>query len=203
MDIPDRLTRAAENGDAAAVARLLDAGAEADAPNSVRRTALDLAVNAGHVDVVRLLLAAGADPCRRTGEYRELTPMLQAAMRPDPEMIRVLLDAGASMDAQGPMEWVPLVVAATSGDRGHPQTVVLLLDRGADIDAVMKGRTALEYALTTGRTLMARWLLGRGAAPTEYALGLAHSRARQSPEDAKKYAPVLGALHARLSELDG
>ncbi|MFB7695016.1 ankyrin repeat domain-containing protein [Streptomyces sp. NPDC002466] len=59
MDMPDRLTRAAENGDAAAVARLLDAGAEADAPNSVRRTALDLAVNAGHVDVVRLLLAAG------------------------------------------------------------------------------------------------------------------------------------------------
>ncbi|TXS81037.1 ankyrin repeat domain-containing protein [Streptomyces sp. sk2.1] len=128
--------------------------------------------------------------------------MLRAAMRPDPEMIRVLLDAGAVMDAQGPMEWVPLVVAATSGDRGHPQTVVLFLDRGADIDAVMKGRTALEYALTTGRTLMARWLLGRGAAPTEYALGLAVGRARQSPENAKKYAPVLGALHAHPSELD-
>ncbi|MGW1188211.1 ankyrin repeat domain-containing protein [Streptomyces sp. NPDC002559] len=202
MGIPDRLTRAAEDGDVAAVAQLLDAGAEVDSPNSVRRTALDLAVGAGHVDVVRLLLASGADPCRRTGEYDELTPMLQAAMRPDAEMVGALLDAGASMDAQGLMEWVPLVVAATSGDQGHPWTVVLLLDRGADIDAVMKGRTALEYAVTTGRTLMARRLLGRGAAPTEYALGMAFSRARQSQENAKKYAPVLSALHARVSELD-
>ncbi|MET9921248.1 ankyrin repeat domain-containing protein [Streptomyces sp. NPDC006435] len=201
MDMPDRLTRAAEDGDVAAVAQLLDAGAEVDSPNSVRRTALDLAVGAGHVDVVRLLLASGADPCRRTGEYDELTPMLRAAMRPDAEMVGVLLDAGASMDAQGLMEWVPLVVA-TGGDQGHPWTVVLLLDRGADIDAVMKGGTAFEYAVTTGRTLMARWLLGRGAAPTEYALGMAFSRARQSPENAKKYAPVLSALHARVSELD-
>ncbi|MEU9669870.1 ankyrin repeat domain-containing protein [Streptomyces bobili] len=43
MGVPDQLTWAAENGDVAAVARLLDAGADVDAPNSVRRTALELA----------------------------------------------------------------------------------------------------------------------------------------------------------------
>ncbi|WP_435881363.1 ankyrin repeat domain-containing protein [Streptomyces bobili] len=81
MGVPDQLTWAAENGDVAAVARLLDAGADVDAPNSVRRTALELAVSAGHAETVRLLLAAGADPRRPAGEYEELTPLILAAMR--------------------------------------------------------------------------------------------------------------------------
>ncbi|WP_329117169.1 ankyrin repeat domain-containing protein [Streptomyces sp. NBC_01353] len=196
MDIPNQLTRAAEDGDVAAVARLLGAGAEVDAPNSVRRTALDLAVSAGHAETVRLLLAAGADPCQRTGEYDELTPLLQAAMRPDTDVVRALLAAGAPMCAQGKMDWVPLVVAATSGDLGYPQIVVLFLDHGADINAVMKGRTALELAVAGGKVQMARWLLGRGAVPTAHALSTAHHHARRSPEDAERYALVIHALHA-------
>ncbi|MEU5984065.1 ankyrin repeat domain-containing protein [Streptomyces sp. NPDC047434] len=196
MDSEHELTRAAQDGDVASVARLLSAGAEADAPDARRRTALEVAVDAGQAEIVRLLLAAGADPCRPTGEYDELTPLLQAAMRPEAEIVKLLLDAGAPLGAQGRMSWVPLVVAATSGDQGYPWSVVALLDHGADIDAVMKGRTALECAVTGGKVRMARWLLGRGAAPTEYALSIAHHRARRSPEDEERYLPVLHALHA-------
>ncbi|MFF8315539.1 ankyrin repeat domain-containing protein [Streptomyces bobili] len=201
MDIPDQLTLAAENGDGPAVARLLGAGAEVDAPNSVRRTALELAVSAGHAETVRLLLAAGADPRRPAGEYEELTPLLLAAMRPNAEVVTALLTAGAPMGSQGLMGLVPLAVAATSGDEGYPQIVLLFLDHGADINAVMRGRTALELALASGNVLMARWLLGRGATPTRYALGMACNRARQSPDAAERYAVVIDALHAaRLEE---
>ncbi|WP_432752266.1 ankyrin repeat domain-containing protein [Streptomyces sp. JL2001] len=126
MDSEHELTRAAQDGDVASVARLLSAGAEADAPDARRRTALEVAVDAGQVEIVRLLLAAGADPRRPTGEYDELTPLLQAAMRPEAEIV----------------------------------------------------------------------LLGRGAAPTEYALSIAHHPARRSPEDEERYLPVLHALHA-------
>ncbi|MGA5499469.1 ankyrin repeat domain-containing protein [Streptomyces cinereoruber] len=82
MDVVDRLTRAAEDGDAALVTHLLGAGAgaEVDVVGTAGRTALDLAVHAGHARIVRVLLAAGANPRQAVGGYRELTPMCLAAM---------------------------------------------------------------------------------------------------------------------------
>ncbi|MFG3518359.1 ankyrin repeat domain-containing protein [Streptomyces bobili] len=200
MGVPDQVTWAAENGDVAAVARLLDAGADVDAPNSARRTALERVVSAGHAETVRLLLAAGADPRRPAGEYEELTPLPLAAMSPDVEVVTALLTVGAPVGSQGLMGLVPLAVAATSGDQGYPHIVDLFLGHGADINAVMRGRTALELALASGKVLMAWWLLGRGATPTRYALGMAYNRARQSPDAAERYAVVINALHAARPE---
>ncbi|WP_327254476.1 ankyrin repeat domain-containing protein [Streptomyces sp. NBC_01244] len=196
MDLPNQLARAAEDGDAQTVTRLLAEGAEADAPNVRRCTPLELAVSAGRPETVRLLLAAGADPGGPAGEYGELTPMLLAAMGPDLEVVRALLDAGAPVGPQGKMELVPLPVAATSGDEGHPHIVALFLDRGQDIDVVMKGHTALELAVDQGRPRMARWLLGRGAKTTEHALSVAYHRARRSPEEEALYKPLFLALYA-------
>ncbi|WP_239484475.1 ankyrin repeat domain-containing protein [Streptomyces sp. CS081A] len=80
MDVVDRLTRAAEDGDAALATHLLGAGAEVDVVGTAGRTALDLAVHAGHARIVRVLLAAGANPRQAVGGYRELTPICLAAM---------------------------------------------------------------------------------------------------------------------------
>ncbi|MFE9563582.1 ankyrin repeat domain-containing protein [Streptomyces sp. NPDC006487] len=203
MDLSNQLARAAEEGDAPTVIRLLAEGAEADAPNARRRTPLELAVSAGQAETVRLLLAAGADPGGPAGEYAELTPMLLAAMHPDLEVVRALLDAGAPVGPQGEMELVPLPVAATSGDEGHPHIVALFLDRGQDVDVVMRGRTALELAVRQGRPRMARWLLGRGARATEHALGVAYHRARRSPEEEALYKPLFLALYAARPGKDG
>ncbi|MFI6672623.1 ankyrin repeat domain-containing protein [Streptomyces sp. NPDC050481] len=90
MDQAEQLTRAAKDGDAAGVARVLSEGAEVDTPNAARRTALDLAAREGHTEIVRLLLAAGADPQQQTGEYDETTPLCQAAMHGHTEAVRVL-----------------------------------------------------------------------------------------------------------------
>ncbi|WP_312847683.1 ankyrin repeat domain-containing protein, partial [Streptomyces sp. WAC08241] len=195
-DRVEQLTRAAEDGEAAVVARSPSAGVGADAPNTARRTALDLAAREGHAETVRLLLAAGADPQQQTGEYAESTPLCQAAVHGHTEVVRVLLDAGAPTCAQGRMGHVPLVLAATSGDQGHPQTVDLLLDHGTDIDAVMKDRTSLEWAALFGQVQMVRHLLTRGATPTGKALGEAHEHAKRFPKAAERYGLIIDALRA-------
>lgn len=112
MDMVDRLARAAGDGDVAVVRRLLDADAEVDAPVRAGRTALDLAVRAGHAETVGVLLAAGADLRQRAGEYAELTPLCLAATCGYTAVVEVLLEAGAPTGAQGRMGYVPLVLAA-------------------------------------------------------------------------------------------
>jgi ankyrin repeat protein len=196
MDIADQLARAAGDGDAAAVAQLLGAGAPVDALSMAGRTALDLAVHAGHAETVRVLLAAGADPRQRAGEYGELTPLSLAAMYGHTAVVGIPLDVGAPTGAQGRMDYVPLVLAATAGEQGHPQTVDLLLRHGVDIDGMMKDKTPLEWAAAFGQVHMVHQLLARGATPTAKALSGARTGAKRSPEAAEKYTLIVDALHA-------
>ncbi|MCD9903688.1 ankyrin repeat domain-containing protein [Streptomyces sp. MT29] len=175
MDVTDRLARAAGDGDAAAVARLLGDGAEVDGLGGDGRSALDLAVHAGHVDVVRVLLDARADPRQRAGAYGEVTPLGLAAMYGYVAVADLLLDAGATTGSQGRLNYPPLVLAATSVEHGHPQMVDLLLRRGADIDGTMTGRSSLEWAAAFGNVRMVRHLLARGATPTAKALSEARA----------------------------
>lgn len=192
----DRLARAAGDGDVAAVARLLSDGAEVDGLGGDGRSALDLAVHAGHVEVVRVLLEAGADSQQRAGTYGEVTPLCLAAMFGYVAVAELLLDAGAAAGAQGRLNSPPLVLAATAMGHGHPQMVDLLLRRGADIDGTKRGRTPLEWAARFGNVRMVRHLLARGATPTAKALSEARAGAEQSAEGAAKYALVVSTLHA-------
>src|SRR4051794_25662644 len=78
MTVLDRaLLEAAAAGDAAAVSRLLAAGADVTARDANRRTALLVATGANHVEVARLLIAAGADVNAR--DDLEDSPYLLAA----------------------------------------------------------------------------------------------------------------------------
>lgn len=82
-------------GGAEAVRVLLAAGAPADADNdnAAHVRPLHSAIAAGDHGAAAALLAAGADPnVRQNGGY---TPLLQAAHADDPELSRLLLDAGA------------------------------------------------------------------------------------------------------------
>ncbi|MER6448895.1 ankyrin repeat domain-containing protein [Streptomyces venezuelae] len=162
------LGRAAEAGDTAAVRLLLAGGAEVDAWVLGGRRALDLAVCAGHAEVVRLLLAAGADPRVEAGPYGEATPMAMAAMLGHTEVARALLDAGAPPGGPaGRAGYVPLILAAVALQKGDPETVDLLLDRGADIEETRRDRTPLDWAARFGCPASVARLLERGAALTE------------------------------------
>ncbi|MFE3152572.1 MULTISPECIES: ankyrin repeat domain-containing protein [unclassified Streptomyces] len=196
MDIADQLVRSAGDGDVIEVARLLEQGAVVDTPNRDGRTALDRAVEQGHADVVRRLVGAGADLEQRAGEYQESTPLCLAASRGHTAVVGVLLDAGARTGAQGRLGYVPLVLAATTGDEGHPQTVNLLLDRGVDINAVMKHRTALDWAVGFGQEEMVQRLLSRGAVPSSETLAAARERLGRHPGRRRKTERIAVALLA-------
>ncbi|MFC9241567.1 ankyrin repeat domain-containing protein [Streptomyces decoyicus] len=196
MGMVDQLTRAADDGDATLVARLLGEGVGVDAPDCEGHTALDLAARRGHADVVRLLIAAGADPEQRAGEYQESTPLCLAAAHGHTAVVGELLDAGVHTGAQGRMGYAPLVLAATTGDEGHPEAVDLLLDHGADIHVVMKGRTPLDWAVWFGQVPMVQQLLDRGATPTVKALTTAHARCERHPAARQKYERIIDALLA-------
>ncbi|MFD9433118.1 ankyrin repeat domain-containing protein [Streptomyces sp. NPDC060002] len=196
MDIADQLVRSAGDGDMIEIARLLGQGAVVDRPNRDGRTALDRAVEQGHADVVRRLVGAGADLEQQAGEYQESTLLCLAASHGHTAVVRVLLDAGARTGAQGRLGYVPLVLAATTGDEGHPETVDLLLDRGADINAVMKHKTALDWAVRFGQEEMVRRLLCRGAIPSAETMAAAREHLGHHPGRRRKTERIAVVLLA-------
>jgi ankyrin repeat protein len=92
----DLLSWAALGGAPATAKLLLERGADADGG------ALHAAASVGHLDLVRMLLDAGADVDRRDPDTGR-TPLHAAVTagpgRDSPEIVRVLLAAGADVDA--------------------------------------------------------------------------------------------------------
>ncbi|MFD9519780.1 ankyrin repeat domain-containing protein [Streptomyces sp. NPDC059979] len=187
------LIPAARAGDAARVAELLAAGAALDERSTEGRTAFDLAVDAGHAEVVRMLLEAGADPMADAGPYHELDAMALAAMRGHTAVVAVLLDAGGDPNRKcGRPEYPALLLAATSGP-GHPETVDFLLDRGADLEAAFKGHTALAWAAGFAQLDMVEHLLARGAAVSPPLVRFVR-QASAAASDGTRHDAVLEAL---------
>jgi hypothetical protein len=78
-DAEEQLFRAARHGDAAGVERSIAAGGNVNALAPVdRKTALFRAAVFGHADVVRLLLAKGANPAARGSDGRSLLEVTRA-----------------------------------------------------------------------------------------------------------------------------
>ena len=135
---------AAEKGDAAAVKRLIDGGAQIDVLDDSGSTALYVAAKSGRAEIVVLLLAAGANPRHQTmGRYYSIGTPLHAAVREGHlDAARALLDAG--VDPNLPDEGVgpPLHVAIKAGQAG---SVELLKSYGArprssePVDSLLEG----------------------------------------------------------------
>lgn len=129
---------AAGRGDATAVRALLDAGAS---PNMLPRRSsgdslridggnpLSIACQEGHLPVVRLLLAAGAQVEPRPGSL----PLVMCARAPTEytEIARELLAAGARWDTEDDAHFNGLLSAAV-WDRGD--LLDLLVAKGADVN---------------------------------------------------------------------
>ncbi|XP_047101524.1 ankyrin repeat domain-containing protein 23-like [Schistocerca piceifrons] len=95
------------------------------------------------VGELRALIAAGADLGAR-GEWRGLTALHWAARRGDVEAARLLVGAGAAVDARDDYGLTPLHVAALSG---RAEVAAALLVAGADRGATTRaGDTALDIA---------------------------------------------------------
>jgi ankyrin repeat protein len=90
---------------------------EADAHD--RHTALALAAQHGHVDVVRLLLDAGEDPSRYNPEgfHSHSTPLHQAVWADHLPVVRLLVERGARLDIGDTVYQATPLGWATYGER--------------------------------------------------------------------------------------
>ncbi len=78
---------------------LLKAGADPNSPNPEGETALHLVARAGNVEAAKLLLKAGAEVDPRES-FGGQTPLMWAAARRHPEMVELLADKGANVNAR-------------------------------------------------------------------------------------------------------
>ena len=162
QDLPEALAEllaAAATGDAEGVERALAAGADPDGRSASGNSAMDLACEYHHTDVVHLLLARGARPAPAEGSY---APLHWAALSDHPQAIEALLAAGAPVDARNDFGETALLIATARGCAGPAR---LLLLAGADPDlADRKGTTARDRASGEVARLIVETDAGRLAA---------------------------------------
>jgi ankyrin repeat protein len=179
-----RLLAAAEAGDAEAARRALAAGADVNARDSRRRTALIITGENGHSAVARVLLVARPDVNAR--DDRRYDALTQAAARGDHALVALLLEAGADVrQITSPYDGTALIAAA---HHGHVEAIRLLLARRPNLDHVNNlGWTALMEAIVLGdggarHTETLRLLVAAGAnvniADRAGVTPLAHARRR-------------------------
>ena len=101
QDINRRLLAAAEEGSVCAVQTLVDAGAVPDGLPEQEWTPLRAASFNGHLEVVRILLSAGAQV-----NGAEDTPLMLAVWKGHVAVAKVLLEADAALDI--PQTYQPL-----------------------------------------------------------------------------------------------
>lgn len=150
---------------------LVDAGADVNARSKQGMTPLLIAANnAGSAEIVRLLLAKGADP-KATNDGA--TALLSAVTANDLDMVRLFIEKGVDVNAADALGNTPLQFAASNGNL---VMVKLLLSKGAAVDAATTGATkvrkgpvalnhltALMFAAPYGTPELLRTLIDAGA----------------------------------------
>lgn len=117
---------------------------DVEARNSADESALMIAALNGMTELSKRLIARGAD-VNKTG----WTPLHYAATRGHLELISLLLDNYAYIDASSPNGTTPLMMAAFYGT---PSAVKLLLEAGADpLIKNNQGLTAIDFAQRNNR----------------------------------------------------
>ena len=135
-------------GDLDSARQLIAAGADVNGTDAWGVSATTMAAHAGFVDVLELLLEAGADPNADGPGFAAIHP---AVMRRDERMVAALLDAGADPNmalrtwtptrrASRDLHFRPALVGATplwlASRFSAPAVVRRLVDAGADVHFV-------------------------------------------------------------------
>jgi uncharacterized protein len=194
------LIDAVKSGNREAVRALLKQPAAAfKAVEGDGTTALHWAVRADDLDMVRLLLTAGADVTAATREG--VTPLSLAAVNGSARMTDVLLEAGANANAVMPEGETILMTAARTG---RPEVIESLLHHGADINARENwfGETPLIWAAAENHADAVRVLVAHGADANarSKALDVPRRRNGQSILPLGSWTPLMYA--ARQGALD-
>lgn len=193
------------------VQMLLHARANVNKRNEYKQTPLLLAVQMGHLDIVKRLLSAGADvDAGKPDEWEkgcEYTPLIAAVANGNVEIVTVLIQAKANLNKTCiAKKCMPSMSYKTSGYDSHPLTPLmvaslkgnkqiakLLIDAGANVNFRSEGKSyntrhdALTYTAFTLNEDMARFLIDSGAD-----ISYAHKEGVKSVRyHSEKYAQML------------
>jgi ankyrin repeat protein len=122
---------------------------------------LGLAAFFGNKATVEALLQAGARVNQQSREAMKVSALHSAAAARRPDIVEMLLTAGANphLRAEG-----GLTVFHGAGATGQIDVAEMLLKRGGDINAVDdSGKTPLAHAIERKMDAMVAWLRARGA----------------------------------------
>jgi len=156
------LSEAIVKGDLQLVKNLLAQGVNINAPLD-GRTALHQAASAGHTDILKILLDAGADiNARDRGLFSQGADALYlASVSGHSDVVRELLSKGAKVDSTEDNGWTSLIKAA---QLGNVAVARVLLDFKADVNIRAKdGTTPILVAAQQGHTEIVKMLLEQGA----------------------------------------
>ncbi len=163
---------AAVNGDAAVMARLLDAGEDANAVLTAEgETVLMLTSYTGNPAAVKLLLDRGAEA--NTQQFRGQTALMWAAAEGHAEVVKLLLDRGADAGLSSTASTKPerrppggMTALLFAARQGKVEAARALLDGGADVNQAGADNTSpLLIAIVNGHYDLATMLVERGANP--------------------------------------
>ncbi len=176
---------AACGGHTGVLRALLDKGGNSNARSASSEPALDCALRQQKLAAARLLVERGAD-VNGIGPWRTTTLDLvisSSIVEGRVEMMALLLDKGANIDALNANDQTPLFKAigyvqrARSQFRGDDQdreqtaVVNLLIARGANVNLKSGGTAALYEAARNGLTDIVQALLAKGADVNEMSNG--------------------------------
>ncbi|NXV92463.1 ASB3 protein, partial [Calonectris borealis] len=155
----------ARHGSLESVRVLLEAGADPNEVTTEATTALFLAVENGHADIVNFLLQHGAN-VKGPHSWSGWNSLHQASFQGCTEIMKILLEKGASKECKDDFGITPLFVAA---QYGKLESLRLLVSHGADVNCQAKDRaTPLLIAAQEGHAECVELLLSRGADPNLY-----------------------------------
>src|SRR5687767_10190426 len=170
---------ACENGSAPVVERLLKAGVGVNATGRLGETPLHLCARTGKPDAVKVLLSHGAT-VDTIENWRGQTPLMWAAAEGHAATMRLLIEAGADVNARSSIiawerqrteeprdKWLPpggLTPLLFAARDGKLESAKVLLSAGADVNIVDPDlHTPLILALVNGHFDVAGALIQAGA----------------------------------------
>jgi ankyrin repeat protein len=156
----DPLVDAAYKNDVEKVKQLVFAGAN---PNVIDKPtdmmALSQAVEHGNIDIVRVLLGAGADARAANNDGR--TPLMYLGDGATPDLVRELLAAGAEVNAQDKSGATALMNGASDGKYAILKELV---EAGAKVDLKDENdKTAWMFAASNSDEAVVRLLIDAGS----------------------------------------
>jgi ankyrin repeat protein len=151
---------AAEQGDRAAVLRLIAKGSNPNTPGADGTTAVMWAASNGDLELVRALVRAGANV--KAKNQFGTSAITEAAIVGAAPVIDVLLKAGADPNTRNPEGETALMAAARSG---KVDAARVLVEAGAEVNAIEQfgGQSALMWAAAQSQPEMVKFLVSRGA----------------------------------------